>query len=335
MNIESIGIIGAGAWGTALAHAIAGAGNHTVLWAHEPTVADSINQRHENQLFLPNIPLNPGIRATSVLKEAVDSDVIFLVTPAQFLRGVTERLASFLSGDVPIVICSKGIEQNTGALMSEVTLETLGGRNIAVLSGPTFANEVAAGSPTAITLAAKDPDFGDAIIKAIGTQTFRPYQSDDVVGAEIGGAVKNVLAIACGIAEGKKFGENARAALITRGLAEMARLNLAKGGRAETIMGLSGLGDLSLTCTSPQSRNYSLGIALGKGKDLEAVTGKRSSVAEGVFSAAAVSTLAAKLRIDMPISESINSVVNHGAQVEEVIASLLSRQFRWETDDRR
>ena len=335
MNIESIGIIGAGAWGTALAHAIAGAGNHTVLWAHESTVANSINQHHENQLFLPNIPLNPGIRATSVLEEAVDSDVIFLVTPAQFLRGVTERLAPFLSGDVPIVICSKGIEQDTGALMSEVTSETLGGRNIAILSGPTFASEVAAGLPTAITLAVKDPDFGDAIVKAIGTKTFRPYQSDDVVGAEIGGAVKNVLAIACGIAEGKKFGENARAALITRGLAEMARLNLAKGGKAETIMGLSGLGDLTLTCTSPQSRNYSLGIELGKGKNLETITGERSSVAEGVFSAAAVSTLAAKLRIDMPISESINAVVNHGAQVEEVIESLLARQFRPETDDRR
>ncbi|MEK9684735.1 MAG: NAD(P)H-dependent glycerol-3-phosphate dehydrogenase [Rhodospirillaceae bacterium] len=335
MNIDSIGIIGAGAWGTALAQAVCNAGNHTILWAHEREVADSINKKRMNDIYLPGITLNPAIRATTVIEEATESDVVLLVTPAQFLRGVTETLAPILSRSTPIVICAKGIEQNTGALMSEIASETLGGREIAVLSGPTFAVEVAKGLPTAVTIASKDPAFGEAFVRAIGTQTLRPYHSQDVIGAEIGGAVKNVLAIACGIAEGRGFGDNARAALITRGLSEMTRLSLAKGGKAETMMGLSGLGDLTLTCTSPQSRNYSLGIALGEGQSLDSITSSRHSVAEGVFSAAAVGTLASRLRIEMPISEGIDAIVNKGSSVDEIIEALLARPFREEKDPRR
>jgi len=335
MNIDSIGIIGAGAWGTALAQAVAGTGHHTVLWAHEADVAESINKSRENPLYLPEVALNPAIRATAVIEEAADSDAVLLVTPAQFLRSVAQNLAPALPPGAPVVICAKGIEQESGALMTEIAAHVLSGHPIAVLSGPTFAAEVARGLPTAVTLAAREKPVGEALVTAIGTQTFRPYLNDDVLGAEIGGAVKNVLAIACGIAEGKRFGDNARAALITRGLAEMTRLCVAKGGRAETMMGLSGLGDLTLTCTSTQSRNYSLGVALGEGRTLDDIMAERRSVAEGVFSAAAVAMLASKLKIDMPISDGIDAIVNRGAEVEDIIKSLLARPFRVERESRR
>src|SRR5690606_23981099 len=263
MTIECISIIGAGAWGTALAQAVSKAGRQTVLWAHEPDVVDAINAGHENSLFLPGIALNKALRATGILAEAGEADAVLLVVPAQFMRGVAGQLAPVIASRIPVVICAKGIEQNSCALMSEVVAESLPGHPIGVLSGPTFAAEVAMGMPTAVTVAAKDATTGAALMEAIGTAQIRPYLSDDVIGAEIGGAVKNVLAIACGITEGRNFGNNARAALITRGLAEMTRLCVAKGGRSETMMGLSGLGDLTLTCTSSQSRNYSLGVALG------------------------------------------------------------------------
>ncbi len=269
MTISYIGIIGAGAWGTALSQSIRQAGCETVLWSFEPEVAESINKTHENETYLPGIKLDAGIRATSVLEEAAATDAVLLVVPAQFMRGVTSQLSGMLARDIPVVVCAKGIEQNSAALMSEVVADTLPGRPVAVLSGPTFAAEVAAGLPTAITVATRDQAVGDELVEALGTQRMRPYLSDDVIGAEIGGAVKNVLAIACGVTEGRGFGDNARAALITRGLAEMTRLCVAKGGKAETMMGLSGLGDLTLTCSSSQSRNYSLGEALGKGNTLD------------------------------------------------------------------
>jgi len=335
MSIECISIIGAGAWGTALAQSISGAGRQTVLWANEKEVADAVNTAHENPLFLPGIALNPAIRATGVLAEAGDADAVLLVVPAQFLRGVAASLAPAIANRIPIVVCAKGIEQGTNALMTEVVAETLPRHPVAVLSGPTFAAEVARGLPTAITLAAKDAETGAALIDAIGTPHLRPYLSDDVIGAEIGGAVKNVLAIACGICEGRDFGDNARAAIITRGLAEMTRLCVAKGGRAETMMGLSGLGDLTLTCTSAQSRNYSLGVALGRGGRLDDIMASRRSVAEGVFSAAAVVALARHLGVEMPIVAAVDAVVNRGEAVEAAIQALLTRPFRAEESKRR
>ena len=231
----------------------------------------------------------------------------------------------------PIVICAKGIEERTGALLSEVVVEALPQAPLALLSGPTFAAEVAAGFPTAITLAASDPALGQRLVQSLGSRAFRPYYTDDVAGAQIGGAVKNVIAIACGIVVGRQLGDNARAALITRGLAEMARLALAKGGRGETLMGLSGLGDLTLTCTSLQSRNHSLGVALGEGKRLAEILAARHSVAEGVTSASATAALAERLRIDMPIVAAVDAILHRGAAIDATIEALLSRPFRSES----
>ena len=335
MTISYIGIIGAGAWGTALAQSLRRAGCETVLWSFEPEVAKSINKTHENETYLPGIKLNAGIRATSVLEEAAATDAVLLVVPAQFMRGVTSQLSNMRARDIPVVVCAKGIEQNSAALMSEVVADTLPGRPVAVLSGPTFAAEVASGLPTAITVATRDKAVGDELVEALGTQKMRPYLSDDVIGAEIGGAVKNVLAIACGVTEGRGFGDNARAALITRGLAEMTRLCIAKGGKAETMMGLSGLGDLTLTCSSSQSRNYSLGEELGKGKTLEKVLASRNSVAEGVTSAAAVSTLAKRLGVEMPITEAVAAIVSGTVSVDAAIEGLLTRPFQDESRKRR
>ena len=335
MTISHIGIIGAGAWGTALAQSIYQAGCGVVLWSYEPDVAETINKKNENTAYLPEIKLEPGIRATAILEEAAATDAIFLVVPAQFLRNITTQLAGYLSRDIPVVICAKGIEQNSAALMSEIVDDTLPSRPIAVLSGPTFAAEVANGLPTAVTLATHQPNLGEELIQSIGTQKLRPYLSTDVIGSEIGGAVKNVLAIACGIADGHGFGDNARAAVITRGLAEMTRLCVAKGGRAETMMGLSGLGDLTLTCSSNQSRNYSLGIALGKGETLEQVLQERKSIAEGVTSAVAISTLAKRLDIEMPITQSVSKIVNGEVTIDDAIEGLLARPFQNEMHNRR
>ena len=331
MTIDHIGIVGAGAWGTALTWVVRRAGHQAVLWAHEADVVEAINRRHENPVYLPGVALDPGVRATTELAEAAAADAVLLVVPAQHLRGVCARLAPSLAHGTPVLICAKGIEDGTAALMSEVTEETLPGRPVAVLSGPTFAAEVAHGLPVAVTLAAGNADVGTAMIEALGNPRFRPYLSDDVTGAEIGGAVKNVIAIASGIAHGRGFGDNGRAALITRGLAEMTRLCVKKGGRAETMMGLCGLGDLVLTCTSEQSRNYSLGEALGRGEALADVMGARRSVAEGVHSAAAVVALAKRLGLEMPIVAAVDAVLNRGEPIDSAIEALLSRPFRAET----
>lgn len=328
--IERIGIIGGGAWGTALALTARRAGRAVVLWAREPDVVGAINRDHVNPLFLPDVPLDPAIRATQELDDAAAADALLLVAPAQHLRSLTRGLARHVAASTPVVICTKGIEEKSGALMSEVGATELPGAAIAVLSGPTFAGEVARGLPTAVTLAADDAELGQRLIAALGTRSFRPYLSDDRVGAEIGGAVKNVLAIACGIVTGRQLGDNARAALITRGLAEMVRLALAKGGRAETLMGLSGLGDLVLTCTGLQSRNHSLGVALGEGRALKDVLAERRSVAEGVTSAAAATALARRLGVDMPITTAVDDILHRGAAVDQAIAALLARPFKSE-----
>jgi len=328
--IQRLGIIGGGAWGTALALTARRAGRAVVLWAREAEVVAAINARHGNPLFLPGVALDPAMRATGELAEAAAADAVLLVVPAQHLRAVARALRPSLSPATPVVLCAKGIEAGSGALMSEVAAAELGAAPLAVLSGPTFAAEVARGLPTAVTLAAADPALGAALVAALGTRSFRPYLSADPVGAEIGGAVKNVLAIACGIVAGRGLGDNARAALITRGLAEMTRLALAKGGRAETLMGLSGLGDLTLTCTGAQSRNHSLGIALGAGRALADILAERRSVAEGVPSAAAIAALARRLGIEMPIVEAVDAILNRDAEIDGAIAALLARPFRSE-----
>lgn len=330
--IERVAVIGAGAWGTALALTLTRAGRTVSLWARESEVVAAIRATRENPLFLPRISLPDSITPTGDLAQALDgTQAVFVVVPSQYVRATARALSKFDLAGKPLVIAAKGVEHETGALMGEIIASELPGSIAAVLSGPTFAREVALGLPTAVTLAlaAADQAIGALLIQAIGTPTFRPYLSDDIIGAEIGGAAKNVIAIACGIAEGRGFGMNARAALITRGLAEITRLGLAKGGRLETFQGLSGLGDLVLTCTSTQSRNFSFGVGLGSGKPIaDLLAGP--SVVEGVENAASVTALAARLGVDMPICGMVNAVLHQGAEIETAVHTLLSRPFRQE-----
>ena len=331
--MTEIAVLGAGAWGTALATAARAAGKDVVLWARRPALAAAINRDHENRDRLPGVRLDPAIRATSSLADLGHPEAVLLVTPAQALRELAHGLRSCWPKGAVAVICSKGIERGSGALMSDVLESELPGVERAVLSGPNFAMEIARGLPAAVTLACADEETGKHLVATLGSRYFRPYLSQDLVGAQIGGAAKNVIAIACGIVAGRGLGENARAGLITRGLAEIARLSLALGGRLETVMGLSGLGDLTLTCTAMQSRNYSLGVALGNGETLEALLSRRSSIAEGVFSAEAIMTLARRHNVDMPITAAVDAVLNHQAPLDATIGGLLARPFRGEAAD--
>ncbi len=333
--IDRFGILGAGAWGTALALVLRRAGREVVLWAFEPEVATAINEQRENALFLPGIALDPGIRATTKIEAAAEAEALLLAVPAQHMRAIAGHLAQHEIAGRPVVICSKGIEQRSGALMSEVIAEALPEAPCAVLSGPSLAPEVARGLPTAVTLATTDGELGARLVRAIGGSRFRPYLSDDPTGAEIGGAVKNVIALACGIVAGRGLGENAGAALVTRGLAEITRLGLAKGAKAETFMGLSGLGDLALTCNSAQSRNFSLGLALGAGRRLEDILAERRSIAEGVTTAPSVLALARRLGVEMPISAAVDAVLHRGAAIDATVEGLLARPFKTEAVKRR
>jgi len=327
---QRIAVIGAGAWGTALALVARRAGRDVVIAARDAEVVKAINTTHRNSLFLPGVALDDGIRATAdAPAAAAQADVVLLAAPAQHLRAVSTALAPHIPEKRPVIICAKGIERGTGKLMSEVAAETLPRAALAILSGPTFAAEVARGLPTAVTLATRE-SIGDRLLASIGSTTFRPYLSSDPVGAQVGGAVKNVIAIACGIVTGRGMGDNARAALMTRGLAEIMRLGAALGARPETLMGLSGLGDLSLTCNGLQSRNMSVGIALGQGKTLtQTLRGKRS-IAEGVESAAAITELARRHDVDMPIVAAVDAILHHGAAIDNTIAGLLARPFKAE-----
>ncbi|MEM7173429.1 MAG: NAD(P)H-dependent glycerol-3-phosphate dehydrogenase [Pseudomonadota bacterium] len=329
-SMQKIGVLGAGAWGTALAAAARRAGRDVVLWSRRPILAEALEQTHQNPDYLPGIDLDPAIEATAALERVTAVDALLLVTPAQRLRDMAGALSAHLQTGCPVVSCSKGIEDASGKTMSEVLADVLPDNPVAVLSGPTFAAEVARGQPSATTLAANDPGLAAALVTALGSRSFRPYQSDDPIGAEIGGAVKNVMAIACGIVAGRSLGDNTRAALITRGLAEIGRLSLAKGGRRETLMGLSGLGDLTLTCSAMQSRNFSLGYALGQGRPLSDILAERASITEGVFSARAVSDLATRLGLEMPITESVDAVLNKSAEIDPTIEALLARPFKSE-----
>ena len=328
--MDRIGIIGAGAWGTALATVVRRAGRQVVLQAREAEVVTAVNEYHANPFFLPGVELDRRIRATESLVEAADADAVLFVTPAQHLRAALEAVAGNWKPGVPAVICSKGIEQETLALMSEVAAEALPAAGACILSGPTFAAEVARGLPTGVTLATADDEIGEKLSQAIGTPTFRVYRSNDLIGAEIGGAVKNVLAVACGIAEGRKLGDNARAALITRCLAEILRLGTAMGGKMETLIGLAGIGDLTLTCNAMQSRNFSLGVALGAGAPLADILAERKTVAEGVFTASSVVELSARLGVEMPICTATDAILNHGANISDTIHALLARRVTTE-----
>jgi glycerol-3-phosphate dehydrogenase (NAD(P)+) len=322
-----IGIIGGGAWGTALAQVAAAGGDPVMLWAREAEVVKSISLDHENRLFLNGIALSPAIRATGVITDMLACDTLLVVTPAQHLRAVLTGLAV---GSRPLVLCAKGIEAGSAALMSEIARDICPAAPVAVLSGPTFAHEVARGLPTAVTLACSNRSIGRAIAERLAQPHFRPYASDDVVGAEIGGAVKNVLAIACGVVAGRGLGDNARAALIARGFAEMVRYGVARGGRAETLSGLSGLGDLVLTCSSVASRNFSLGVALGEGRVANDVLSDRTSIAEGAFTAPVLHGSAEALGLAMPVVAAVCDLLSGAARVDAVVKALLARPLRGE-----
>lgn len=320
------GVIGAGAWGTALAQTLAVEGQHVRLWALEPEVVEAVNRDRQNPLYLPGIPLSGSIEATGDMADMADRDMLLIVSPAQHLRSVVAQAPA----GATLLLCSKGIEAGTGLLMSEVAGQVRPTSPIAVLSGPTFAHEVARGLPTAITLACADGDLSARLAARIARPAFRPYLSDDVVGAEIGGAVKNVLAIACGVAEGAGLGLNARASLISRGFAEMTRFGMARGARAETLAGLSGLGDLVLTCSSTNSRNFSLGKGLGEGKAAADLLANRRTVAEGAFTAPVLRDAARAAKVEMPVVEAVCALLDDAAPLGQVMDALLARPLRAE-----
>lgn len=319
----SIGVIGGGAWGTALAQVASGA-DDVLIWAREPEVVTAINDTHENILFLPGRALSPRIRATAALDELSGCGMVLAVAPAQHLRAVLGDLG----GDAPLVLCSKGIEADSCKLMSEVAADVRPNAPLAVLSGPTFAHEVASGLPTAVTLACIDEALGRDLAARLARPWFRPYHSTDVIGAEVGGAVKNVLAIACGVVEGRGLGQNARAALISRGFAEMTRFGLAKGARPETLAGLSGLGDLVLTCSSVSSRNFALGKGIGEGRAAVELLADRRTVAEGAFTAPVLQQAARAMGVDMPVVDAVSALLGGSASVGDVVSTLLARPLR-------
>lgn len=330
-KFKSFGVIGGGAWGTALAQSTCLAGCDTTLWAREEETVSAINTAHENKAFLPGIKLNPALKATTSLEElAAGKDALLMVAPAQYLRQVAGDLAPFIAAATPIIICAKGIETASGKLMSDVLSEAIPGATSVVLSGPSFASDVAKGLPTAVTLAARDEALGQELCTALSHKALRPYWSDDLIGVQIGGAVKNVLAIAAGIVEGKQLGASAHASLISRGFAELTRFGESFGANQKTMMGLSGLGDLVLTCSSPQSRNMSLGIALGEGQSLQDILNTRNSVSEGVHTAAAVARITKERGITMPIAEAVHDVITGTVTVDDAITTLLSRPLRAE-----
>ena len=322
-----IGVVGAGAWGTALAQMLAADGTSVLLWALEDGLAEAINRDHRNDLFLPSATLAPSIKATSDLSDLAKCDVLLMVTPAQFLGSIMQRLGSYPRD---IVLCAKGIEQGTGRMMHDVAHQAAPEADIAVLSGPTFAHEVAAGLPTAVTLACGGGQAQwERLAPALARPAFRPYYSDDLVGAEVGGSVKNVLAIACGVVEGLRLGQNARAALISRGYAEMLRFGEALGARRDTLAGLCGLGDLVLTCSSTSSRNFSLGKALGEGQSAAALLQDRRTVAEGAHTAPVLRELAQSHGVAMPIVDAVCALLG-GANAAAVAQDMLTRPLKAE-----
>ena len=328
-RFQSIGVLGGGAWGTALALNAQFAGRDVLLQAREAEVVSALATGKGNPLYLPGLDL-PALATTEAATDLAGCDALLAVVPAQFSRAAFTALADTLTPGTPVLLCAKGIEQGTLKLMTDVLAETLPHARPAVLSGPSFAADVARGLPTAVTLACEDEALGAELMEAIGRNTFRPYWSPDLIGAEIGGAVKNVLAIACGMVDGLSLGRSAHAALLTRGFAEMKRLATAMGARADTLSGLSGLGDLVLTCSSPQSRNMSFGKALGEGRSADEILGARTAVTEGAATAPAIAALAARHEVDMPICQAVADILARNITVGEALDGLLTRPFREE-----
>jgi glycerol-3-phosphate dehydrogenase (NAD(P)+) len=327
MSLQKISVLGGGAWGTALAQIGARAGRTVTLWEYEPDNVERLERQRESR-FLPGLQLADSIAVTRDLAAAARADAILLVVPAQAMRSVVTELAPSIAAGTPLVACAKGIEHGTHKFMSEIIAELAPKAAPAILSGPSFAADVAQGLPTAVTVAAADGAIAEKIAQAIGSSSFRPYHSSDLRGVEIGGATKNVLAIACGIVAGRGLGASASAALTTRGFAELARFGRAYGARPETLMGLSGLGDLILTCSTPQSRNFSLGVALGQGE--APGTAAHGKLAEGAFTAPVLLEMARAKQVEMPISAAVAAVLVQAMRVDEAIESLLSRPLKAE-----
>ena len=326
MPFNHIAVIGAGAWGSALALTCARAGRQVTLWEHDAANAAQLAKNRES-LFLPGVRIDDSIVIAGDLAEAVRAQAILLVVPAQAVRAVATALTPLLAARTPVIVCAKGIERGTKKFMTEVIAECAPNAVPAILSGPSFAADVARGMPTAVTLAASDDKLAGELARAIGSASFRPYHSTDVRGVEIGGAAKNVLAIAAGIVNGRGLGASAAAALTTRGFAELVRFGRAYGAKAETMMGLSGLGDLLLTCSSPQSRNFTFGVNLGRGQKPEAI---HAGLAEGVFTASVLVDMARERNVDMPIAIAVAALLNGTMTVDEAINSLLTRPLKAE-----
>lgn len=330
-GFRQLSIIGGGGFGTALACIAARGGNAVRLWLRDPALLDEVNRHHTNSVYLPGALLPDAIHATGDLSLAGDADAILLAVPAQFVRQVLSQLRPYLRRGAPLLICAKGVETGTHLLMHQVASEIAPNHPVAALSGPSFAGDIAAGLPTAVTLACRDSGIAAMLAQTIGTKSFRPYLSPDIIGVEVGGALKNVIAIACGVTEGRGLGESARAALMTRGLAEMTRLTIALGGQAQTMMGLAGIGDLALSCNSRRSRNFNLGFRLGQGEPLATIVAGARGVFEGASTAGAAIQLARKSQIDMPITASVDAILNEGAGIEAAILDLLARPFTSES----
>lgn len=330
---QAFGVIGGGAWGTALAQTLAVAGRDVLIWTYEPECAEAINTHHENTLYLKGIRLDPRIRATITIADLERRDAILAVAPAQYMRTTLKTFAPYVRRGLPIIMCSKGIEYKSLSFMNEVLKETIPQAQPVVLSGPSFAVDVAKGLPAAVTLAVEDKKLGEALAGAIASPGFRPYLGHDLLGTEIGGVVKNVLAIACGMVLGKQLGKSAHAALITRGFAEMMQLGIALGVKPETLTGLCGLGDLVLTCSNEQSRNMSCGFALGQGKTLKEIMDGYNVVTEGVATAPALKRLAKKAGVKMPICDAVTAILDGSVSVDSALTGLfLSCDQRMETD---
>jgi len=326
-------VVGAGAWGTALADLLTRNGHEVLLWAYEPDVVESINKKHENVRFLGGNSLAPALKATGDIERAVDgAELITLATPSHVTRSIVRSAAKSMNRSAPIVVASKGIEKGTLSLMTEVAEQEIAGATVVALSGPSFAKEVVSCQPTAVVVASGDEGAAAIAQRAFSSAYFRAYTHTDVIGVELGGALKNVMAVATGIAEGLGLGFNARAALVTRGLAEMTRLGLALGAEQSTFAGLAGLGDLVLTCTGSLSRNRAVGVEVGKGKTLDEVLRGKETVAEGVVTAQSARELAAREGVEMPIVDTVNRVLFEGQPARSAIAALMTRELRAEVD---
>lgn len=328
--MQTIGVIGAGAWGTALAQMLSNEGRDVMLWAREADVVKDINEHHENTEYLPSVELHENLKASTALEEVAQRDVLLIVTPAQHLRSTLNEIKDQYREDQAIVICAKGIELESGLLLSQVAKDVIPNAKIAVMTGPTFASEVARGLPAAVTIGVKDAELGAKLQEILGGKRFRPYVTEDIVGVQLGGAIKNVVAIACGVVYGRQLGESARAALLTRGVAEIARLGVAMGAKKQTLLGMCGIGDLMLTASSMQSRNFSLGAALGEGKSMESILSQRNAVTEGVHTAKATLDLAKQNAVDMPITEAVYKCLHEGLSIEDAIEDMLNRPFKYD-----